>query len=105
VVWLVENRPFDPEHIHDDPRIGDVEMWQFSGDVHHPIHIHEVSFQVVGRPEPEDLLPTDIGWKDTVNMVPGDVVRVLVHFDGYPGKYVFHCHNLEHEDMAMMANS
>ncbi|WP_243859806.1 multicopper oxidase family protein [Amycolatopsis arida] len=104
MVWLVENHPFEVDYIHADPKIGDIEMWQFSGDVHHPIHIHEVMFQVIGLPEPEDLRPTDIGWKDTVDLAPGDVARVLVRFDGYPGKYVFHCHNLEHEDVAMMAN-
>jgi spore coat protein A, manganese oxidase len=49
-------------------------------------------------------LPKDTGWKDTVDVPPGQVVRVLARFDSYRGKYVFHCHNLEHEDMMMMAN-
>jgi FtsP/CotA-like multicopper oxidase with cupredoxin domain len=49
-------------------------------------------------------LPKDAGWKDTVDVLPGQVVRVISRFDGYRGKYVFHCHNLEHEDMMMMAN-
>jgi len=39
-----------------------------------------------------------------VDVPPGQVVRVLARFDSYRGKYVFHCHNLEHEDMMMMAN-
>jgi spore coat protein A, manganese oxidase len=48
--------------------------------------------------------PLDAGWKDTVNMDNGDNAELLVRFDGYRGRYVFHCHNLEHEDMMMMAN-
>ena len=45
---------------------------------------------------------TDAGWKDTVFL--GDDVRVVGRFGPYRGTYVFHCHNLEHEDMMMMAN-
>jgi spore coat protein A, manganese oxidase len=48
--------------------------------------------------------PYDVGLKDTVLMRAGDDVRIAARFDGYRGKYVFHCHNLEHEDMMMMAN-
>jgi spore coat protein A len=48
--------------------------------------------------------PYDAGWKDTIDLRPGEQAKILIHFDGYAGKYVFHCHNLEHEDMAMMAN-
>jgi spore coat protein A len=43
------------------------------------------------------------GWKDTVGLDNGGSVELLIRFDGYRGKYVFHCHNLEHEDMRMMA--
>jgi FtsP/CotA-like multicopper oxidase with cupredoxin domain len=44
------------------------------------------------------------GWKDTVNMFAGQTANILVKFEGYRGRYVFHCHNLEHEDMAMMGD-
>lgn len=47
---------------------------------------------------------TDEGWKDTVLVMPGDRVRVLIHFTRYPGLFLYHCHNLEHEDMRMMRN-
>ena len=47
---------------------------------------------------------SDAGWKDTVDVRPYEVVEVLVRFRGYKGRYMMHCHNLEHEDMAMMAN-
>ena len=44
------------------------------------------------------------GWKDTVLAFPGEKVRIIVRFPGNLGKYVFHCHNLEHEDGGMMLN-
>jgi spore coat protein A len=60
-------------------------------------------FQVLSRGAngPEE---TDAGWKDTVDVRPYETVQVLVDFTGYRGRYMLHCHNLEHEDMAMMAN-
>lgn len=67
------------------------------------VHIHLSPFRVLSRGS-EGPGPYDAGWKDTVDLRPGEQVRILIRFAGYPGKYVFHCHNLEHEDMAMMAN-
>ena len=46
----------------------------------------------------------DEGWKDTVLVWPGERVRVLVRFENYTGLYLYHCHNLEHEDGGMMRN-
>ena len=60
-------------------------------------------FQVLSR-NGRTPAAADAGWKDTVNLHAGEEVRVIARFDGYRGKYVFHCHNLEHEDMMMMAN-
>ena len=40
----------------------------------------------------------------SIDLVPGETAEIIMRFGGYPGRYVFHCHNLEHEDMAMMAN-
>jgi spore coat protein A, manganese oxidase len=48
--------------------------------------------------------PYNHGWKDTVNLDNGDDAELLVHFDSFRGRYVFHCRNLEHEDMMMMGN-
>lgn len=47
--------------------------------------------------------PFERGWKDTVAVPPGEEVRVIARFDGYRGRYLMHCHNLEHEDHEMMA--
>jgi spore coat protein A len=46
--------------------------------------------------------PNELGWKDTVPCPPGMITRIIVRFDGYPGKYLYHCHILEHEANDMM---
>ncbi|UYM07598.1 multicopper oxidase family protein [Solicola gregarius] len=104
-MWTVNGKLFDPERIDAKPARGSIEVWELHSDPAHPIHLHQVSFKVLSRNKNDDEpLPTDIGWKDTVDLKEGETAHVLVKFDSYPGKYVFHCHNLEHEDMAMMAN-
>ena len=104
----------------ENPSVGDVETWEFhnaTGDAH-PIHVHEVLFEVVNRqaivveeeshrvqlepgsvPRPPE--PWEAGWKDTVTAYPGDVTRVRMKFD-QGGQYVWHCHILSHEDNEMM---
>ena len=103
VAWGVNGEVFDPERIDARPKLGSTEIWRFVTDVHHPVHLHLAHFKVLSR-NGQESLPTDAGWKDTVDVRPGEIVRVLARFDGYRGKYAFHCHNLEHEDMMMMAN-
>ena len=46
--------------------------------------------------------PNEAGWKDTVRATPGASTRIIVKFEGYKGRYVWHCHILEHEDNEMM---
>ncbi len=46
--------------------------------------------------------PHEMGWKDTVRADPGMVTRIIMRFEGEPGRYVWHCHLLEHEDNEMM---
>ena len=75
----------------------------------HPIHVHGPAFRVLGREGGgastsvrEGLI--DAGWRDTVLVLPGETVRVQMHFTEHPGLYLYHCHILEHEDMGMMRN-
>jgi spore coat protein A len=103
VVWAINGKVFDPSRINARPKLGSTEIWEFYTDAHHPVHLHLVHFKVLSR-NGRRPLPKDAGWKDTVDVLPGQEVRVITRFDGYRGKYVFHCHNLEHEDMMMMAN-
>ena len=79
----------------------------------HPMHIHEVQFQVLERqidPAMQTIYDTvrrgyvDDGWKDTVLVMPGERVKVLIRFEDYEGLYLYHCHNLEHEDQGLMRN-
>src|SRR5215212_10271692 len=103
VVWAINGKVFDPSRINARPKLGSTEIWEFYTDAHHPVHLHLVHFKVLSR-NGRKPLPTDAGWKDTIDLRPREVARVLARFDGYRGRYVFHCHNLEHEDMMMMAN-
>ena len=102
-MWKVNDNAFDPAVTLATPELGTTELWTFTSDFHHPVHIHLAHFQVYRR-NGKTPAPMDAGWKDTVDLRPYEVVEVLVKFSGFPGRYVMHCHNLEHEDMAMMAN-
>jgi spore coat protein A len=102
--WTVNGAVFDPGRVDAAPALGTVEVWSFTSDVAHPVHVHLDPFQVVARGAPGRLAPQDVGWKDTVAVRPSETVEVVVRFTDYAGRYVLHCHNLEHEDMAMMAS-
>ena len=94
--------------ITENPDLDAIEVWEmfnFTEDAH-PIHVHEVQFQVVNRQrmhhgparQPERW---ETGYKDTVIAYPGEITRVKAQFD-LPGRYVWHCHIVEHEDNEMM---
>jgi spore coat protein A len=106
----------------ENPALDSVEIWSLVNltDDAHPIHLHLVRFQILDRRAfnigaywvngheikytgpvvpPE---PTESGWKDTVRADPGMVTRIIIRFEGFTGRYVWHCHILEHEDNEMM---
>ena len=103
--WVVNGQLWDENRVLATPRLDDVEIWTLrngGGGWHHPVHIHLTLSQILsrnGRPP----APIDAGMRDMVNLGPGDEVDVRVQFQKFRGRYVFHCHNVEHEDMAMMA--
>jgi blue copper oxidase len=77
----------------------------------HPIHLHGQQFQILDRDIDEDHAEdyatmrerfVTSGWKDTVLVAPGETVRIIKPFDDFKGLFMYHCHNLEHEDMGMM---
>ncbi|GAB1422003.1 multicopper oxidase domain-containing protein [Anaerolineales bacterium] len=79
----------------------------------HPMHIHGVQFQILERTVDEAFREgwesvsagyVDEGWKDTLLLMPGERVKLIMRFGSDPGLYVFHCHNLEHEDLGLMRN-
>ena len=126
----INNRLFEMDAVAQDEivRLNDLEVWEFvnlegSGggmgmgmmnmEMPHPMHIHGVQFQVLERQIARGFESAyqelsggfvDEGWKDTVLVMPGETVRVLVRFENYTGIYLYHCHNLEHEDAGMMRN-
>lgn len=100
--WLINGEAFDPGRMMASVRPGEVEVWRFVSDLHHPIHVHLGRFQVLSR-RGGGPAPQDAGWKDTVDVRPSEYVDVAIRFPDLPGRYMLHCHNLEHEDMAMMA--
>jgi spore coat protein A len=94
--------------ITENPTLGSTEIWEihnFTEDAH-PIHIHEVQFEVVDREpldggDPRGPEAWEEGRKDTVVAYPDQITRVKALFD-LPGLYVWHCHIVEHEDNEMM---
>jgi FtsP/CotA-like multicopper oxidase with cupredoxin domain len=110
------------DSISENPDVGDTEVWEmynFTADAH-PMHIHEIAFEVVNRESmvineetEEPIQPVQLnndqrppeawenGLKDTVISYPGEVLRVRAKFDT-PGTFVWHCHIVEHEDNEMM---
>ena len=101
--WTINGLPFDPGHDFARPQLGTTETWRLVTDFHHRIHLHLGHFQVLSR-EIGEPGAYDHGWKDTIDLRPTQEAAIIVRFDDYPGRFVFHCHNLEHEDMAMMGN-
>jgi spore coat protein A, manganese oxidase len=105
----------------ENPVIDTVEIWNLINltDDAHPIHLHLVRFQILDRRRLDTFAyqnlkelkfrgpaiapePNEAGWKDTVRANPGMITRIIVRFAGYTGRYVWHCHLLEHEDNEMM---
>ena len=119
--FLINGRTFRMDEISFDVKRGAVEIWSIGNPergMPHPMHIHGFSFQVVERlNSPRQVSAaahfgrgrtvSDLGWKDTVLVWPGETVKIAVDFshDFTGGQtHVFHCHNLEHEDAGMMIN-
>ncbi len=103
----INGREYDLNRIDFQVPFGQTELWRFTtkGNAPHPVHIHGASFQVQSRSGGRGVLfPWEQGWKDTVLLNDRETVEVLVRFDGYRGRYLIHCHKLEHEDQGMMSN-
>jgi spore coat protein A len=120
LVFLLNGKSWQ-EPVTEKPQRGVVEIWNLinPGFVAHPIHIHQIQFQLLNR-QPFDVehfnrtqelvftsppvppSPAEQGWKDTIRNNPGEVTRIIARFGPYTGRYVWHCHLLEHEDYDMM---
>ncbi|MHB1105347.1 MAG: multicopper oxidase family protein [Lutibacter sp.] len=102
----INNKSYDANRIDELVNYGSIETWTFdntNGTEPHPMHLHGVQFQILNRTGGRNTLTAlEKGWKDMVLCMPGEKVRVIVPFNGFTGKFVFHCHNLEHEETGMM---
>ncbi len=102
----INNKTYEKTRVDETVQAGSTEIWVFDnseGAEPHPMHIHAVQFQVLDRTGGRsNLIATESGWKDTIMLLPGEKVRVIMTFGQNRGKFVFHCHNLEHEDDGMM---
>lgn len=101
--WTINGKPYLPGRSLARAKLGTTEIWRFKSVFFHSIHVHLDPFRVVSR-NGKAPGPFDHGWKDTIAMGPGETVDVAVRFTDYTGHFMLHCHNLEHEDMAMMAD-
>jgi FtsP/CotA-like multicopper oxidase with cupredoxin domain len=124
--WELNGRVYEPEGVAADEtaRLGDLELWELVNGLNagetqhpqgmlHPFHIHGLQFQVIERSVLPELRAgwesvsagyVDEGWKDTVLLMPGERVRLLLRFAEHTGTFMIHCHILEHEDMGLMRN-
>lgn len=103
---LINGKSFDPDRVDIRPALGTTELWTVTNPVSqfpipHTFHVHLAQFQVLrrnGRPPG----PAESGVKDTVEVGPGETVSFLIRFTGFTGRYVYHCHMLDHSAMGMM---
>lgn len=125
--WFLNGGTFELESVKDNEswKAGSLRLLEFQNinrggrgmgammQMAHPMHMHGGQFQVLQRTHDsatesmaESLSRgfTDEGWKDTVLVLPGETVRLLMRFPEFKGLFLYHCHNLEHEDMGMMRN-
>jgi suppressor of ftsI/bilirubin oxidase len=117
--WRINDKVFEMGVTPIEVKRGTVETWllrNYHTSMPHAMHLHAFAFEVLSRETSPDAvaalavdtqsrLPTDLGRKDTVLVWPGESVRIAIDFTHpFPGPqtYMFHCHNLEHEDAGMM---
>lgn len=102
--WTVNGRAWADGGLEANPGVGDVEIWRLvnnGGGWNHPIHIHLVDFLMLRRVN-GSFASYEKGWKDVVYLGENQEIEVIAQFGPHAGKYMFHCHNLVHEDHDMM---
>jgi FtsP/CotA-like multicopper oxidase with cupredoxin domain len=124
--WTINGRIFEMTNVADYEivRLNTIELWEFINEgagmgmmgmmqMAHPVHVHGLQFQIIDRSIDNGWFSgwetvregfVDEGLKDTVLLMPGMRVSILLKFEDYAGLFLYHCHNLEHEDMGMMRN-
>ncbi len=98
---MINGKHMDMARVDVSAKLGATEIWEVENLVgmDHPFHLHGFQFQVLDRngvPEPYR------SWKDVVNVPRHETARFIVRYDDFAGKWMFHCHILDHEDHGMM---
>lgn len=104
----INGKTLDMNRVDETVKLGTTEVWYITNkrsgmgmSIPHSFHPHHGSFRVLsfnGAPPPPNLQ----GWKDTILLLEGDEAEIIMEFQDYTGKYMYHCHQLEHEDTGMM---
>jgi spore coat protein A len=121
LMLMLLNGKYWRDPVGETPLLNSIEIWSLINTTQdlHPIHLHLVRFQILDRRafdvddylnynkfhflgDPAPPEPGEAGWKDTVQVHPETVTRIIIPFKGYPGHYVWHCHLLEHAANEMM---
>lgn len=124
MTWGINGRGFDMlgTTAMETVKLNTQEIWEFRNDgrgsmmgmnMPHAIHVHGLQFRVLERTVSAEFSAeyasvnkglVDDGWKDTVLLMPGERIRILLRFADHTGLFLYHCHMLEHEDSGLMRN-
>jgi len=98
---MIDNKLMDMTRVDTRVRLDTTEIWTIENVVgmDHPFHLHGFQFQVLDR---NGVAEPFVSWKDSVNVPKHSKVRLVVRFENFPGRWMYHCHILDHEDMGMM---
>ena len=98
---MINGKLMDMNRIDVSTTVGATEIWEIENVVgmDHPFHLHGFQFQVLDR---DGVREPYLAWKDMLNIPKHSTARIIVRYDDYPGKWMFHCHILDHEDHGMM---
>jgi spore coat protein A, manganese oxidase len=103
--WTINGHSWEHHLISARPNPGDIEIWELISplvDKRHPVHMHLVHAQILDR-NGKPPLEYEKGWKDVFHVGSEEIVRIIVEFPtDKQGKYMMHCHDLQHEDNGMM---
>ena len=104
--WSINGQFMDCNNFRFAVQRNSVEQWlltNLTGDWTHPVHIHLEEHQILTRNRVAPTVATDTGRKDVTQLHPNERVQLFFRFRDWMGKYPMHCHNVVHEDHAMMA--